>query len=132
MFLLLHLLRKTRNAFSTVSLDCFFNQQKLVLYIFLRSLQNSEAHFRVKRQASGQKDQYYVELLLVLDPSIYELHRRFYQINDSSKIMSYMRLYYAHLIRGVSDRYEYSFRNDTNTSLTICLTNLLFINDVCF
>ena len=40
-------------------------------------------------------------MALVLDKSILDLHKRFYKINDTKLVYSYMKLYYAYLMNSV-------------------------------
>ena len=96
----------------------------------LRVKRNVDAAGMAMNGSNSTRNSYYVELLLVLDKSIFDSHRQFYQTNDSNTIMAYMRLYFAHLVRGVNDRYVYSLRNDTNLSINIYLTNIMLITNV--
>jgi len=68
-----------------------------------------------------------VEVLIVTDPSVYEVHKRFCKTNDKSKIFQHMRIYYSHIINGVNHRFLNSLKNDTEMSITLKLTNFLFL-----
>ena len=87
------------------------------------------------------------------DQTAFEMHKNYYQINDTDMIHEYMRMYYAHLVNGVrksylclqyllpltvsffcfeqvSNRFQYSFENDPDMKLSIVLTNILFLENV--
>ena len=68
-----------------------------------------------------------VELLVVADPSVYEAHRRYCRTRDKAKVFQHMRIYFSHLINGVNQRYQNSLRGDTEISISIKLTNFLFL-----
>lgn len=70
-----------------------------------------------------------VELLLVTDPTVYEVHRKFCKTNDKEKIFQHMRIYYSYLINGVNQRFQNSLRNDTEIKLSVKLTNFLFLTN---
>ena len=44
-----------------------------------------------------KRKHYYVESVAVLDKSCFDLHKKFYQLNDTNTIHSYMRMYYSHM-----------------------------------
>ena len=56
----------------------------------------------VKVGANGQPISLYIELLVVTDSTVFDYHKNFIGSNDQNLIFSQMRIYYAHLINGVS------------------------------
>jgi hypothetical protein len=68
-----------------------------------------------------------VEVLIVTDPSVYEVHKKFCKTSDKSKIFQHMRIYYSHIINGVNQRFLNSLKNDSEISITLKLTNFLFL-----
>ncbi|RNA12759.1 A disintegrin and metallo ase with thrombospondin motifs 3-like [Brachionus plicatilis] len=77
----------------------------------------------------GQPINLYVELLVVTDSSVYDYHRRFIGTDDQSLIFSQMRIYYAHLINGINQRYTNSLMNDPDLKIFIVLKNYLFLTN---
>lgn len=96
----------------------------------LSSLFCSESSERIRRELSTERLDYTVELLIVLDKSIYDKHQRFYKTSDENQLKSYMRLYYAHFVKAVNDAFYYSFLNDTQMSLNIQLKEVLLFTNV--
>ena len=95
----------------------------------LASLKNKNAARR-KRSLFDEPAHFYVELLAVTDISTLEMHANIYGTNDTEFLHSVMTMYYIHLVHGVSERFRYSLRNESEFSVQIILTNILFLEDV--
>ncbi|RNA04998.1 A disintegrin and metallo ase with thrombospondin motifs 3-like [Brachionus plicatilis] len=70
-----------------------------------------------------------VETLVVIDPSIYEDHKEFLQTNDQEIIFDHIRLYYAHTMNGVNDKYQNSMTTDPDLRISIKLVHILILTD---
>ncbi|RNA00332.1 A disintegrin and metallo ase with thrombospondin motifs 1, partial [Brachionus plicatilis] len=70
-----------------------------------------------------------VETLVVIDPSIYEDHKEFLQTNDQEIIFDHIRLYYAHTMNGVNDKYQSSMTTDPDLRISIKLVHILILTD---
>jgi hypothetical protein len=67
----------------------------------------------------------YVEVLVVADYSAYLDHQTFAASTDPTTVLQQMRVYYAHLISGVGDRFRNSFASDPDLNLVITVKNFL-------
>ena len=85
---------------------------------------------RSKRSLLEEPIHFYVELLAVTDISTLEMHANLYDTNDTEFLHSVMTLYYTHLVHGVSERFRYSLRNQSDFSIQIILTTILVLEDV--
>jgi hypothetical protein len=79
------------------------------------------------RAVNGQPINLYVEALVVTDTSIYDDHSRFLNTTDQILIFTHMRMYFAHLIKGVNQRFSNTFANDPDLRINVVLRNFLFL-----
>ena len=66
-----------------------------------------------------------VETLVVVDNSVYLDHKAFINSVNDIEIFQHIRTYYAHMVNGVNDKYQYSFQNDPDVRINIKLMNVL-------
>lgn len=66
-----------------------------------------------------------VETLVVLDISIYNYYKHLVQSDDLSIILENIRVYYAHIINSVDNKFQNSLSNDPDIRINIKLTNIL-------
>ena len=82
---------------------------------------------RFKRFSNIKPIHLYVELLVVVDKTIYLDHQKILKTNDSDLILNNIRVYYSHFFNGVNQQYQNSFNNDPDLRISIKLKNLLFM-----
>lgn len=68
-----------------------------------------------------------VETLVVVDVSIYEDHKEYLKTTDQERILDHIRLYYAHTMNGVNDKYQNSLADDPDLRINIKLVHLLIL-----
>ena len=68
-----------------------------------------------------------VEILIVVDPSVYENHKIFLNSTDDKHVFDNIRKYYAHTINGVNDKFYNSFKNDSDLTIGIQLAHVLIL-----
>lgn len=68
-----------------------------------------------------------VETLVVVDTSIYEDHKNYLAVTNQQTILDHIRIYYAHTMNGVNDKYQNSFINDPDLKINIKLVHLLIL-----
>lgn len=68
-----------------------------------------------------------VETLLVVDPTVYQDHKKYLKSTDDNLIFDHIRVYYAHLFNGVNAKYQNSFSNDPELRINIKLVHVLII-----
>ena len=93
----------------------------LTLKFFLSS-------FRNKRSNNGVPFDLYVETLVVTDYTVFDDHKIRAGSTDSNKVMSHMRVYFAHLFNGIAQRYLNSA--DSDLRIFVKLSNYLFLNNL--
>jgi hypothetical protein len=81
----------------------------------------------IKKKSSMEPVKLYVKLLVVTDPTVFYDHQRFAQTTNTDLVFLHMKIYFAHLINSVNQRFLQSFRNDPDLNLTIKLQNFLFL-----
>jgi hypothetical protein len=90
--------------------------------------QNSNIRNKLLNESVVQQPiTFYIECLIVTDISIYEQHSRFINSSDQDLVLNHMSIYYAHLIKGVNQRFMNSFENDTQLKIYAVLKNYLFL-----
>ena len=83
-------------------------------------------HTFVIRTEENQQFDLHVETLVVTDYTVFNNHKTFARSNDSSKVMTHMRVYFAHLFNGIAQRYLNSAVSDLR--LSVKLTSNFFLN----
>ena len=81
----------------------------------------------MKKSNNSQPIPLYVEVLLVADLSVFNDHKQFAGTNDTNQVFMHMKIYYAHLMNGVNQRYVNSFSTDPDMRIYVKLTNYLFL-----
>ncbi|CAF0868320.1 unnamed protein product [Brachionus calyciflorus] len=66
-----------------------------------------------------------VELLTVLDQSIYNYYKRLGNSNDHDLILENIRVYYAFVINSVNQKYQNTLSSDPDLRINIRLTNII-------
>jgi hypothetical protein len=84
---------------------------------------------RSKRSVNGNPIPLFVEILVVADSSIYEDHKTFAGSTDPHTVLIQMRVYFAHLISGVNERFKNSLANDPDLKIMVVAKNFLFLRN---
>lgn len=61
----------------------------------------------------------------MLDISVYNYYKNLVQSSDLNLILENIRVYYAHVINSVNQKYQNSLSNDPDIRINIRLTNIL-------
>ena len=69
-----------------------------------------------------------VEILAVIDHSVFESHQKFLDTNDSQLVYSHMKLYFESFFDRVNELYEKNFEKDPDLRLCVRLKHLLFLS----
>ena len=77
------------------------------------------------RASIGSLKVFDVESLVVVDPSVYLDHKAYLKSSNDTEIFQHIRTYYAHMLNGVNDKYQYSLQNDPDMRINIKLMNIL-------
>ncbi len=86
-----------------------------------------------KRKKGGGKPrasnpvQAFVEYLVVTDVSVFNDQARFINSTNQTLVFEHMRLYYAYVVNGISQRFINSFANDSTLNVNVKLVNYLFL-----
>lgn len=84
-----------------------------------------------QRAFNGQPIVADVETLVVIDPTVYQDHKKLLNSSDDSKIFEHIRVYYAHTMNGVNEKYQNSLKTDPDLRINIKLVHVLILT-VCF
>ena len=69
----------------------------------------------------------YVEKLIVTDPSVYADHQRFANTTNQDLVFLHMKIYFAHYIAIINQKFVKTFKNDPDLKIYVQLKNLLFL-----
>lgn len=91
-----------------------------LIYLFRKQVNNIQN----KERAAGVTvlD---VETLVVVDNSVYLDHKAYLNSVNDIDIFQHIRTYYAHMLNGVNDKYQFSFENDPAIRINIKLMDVL-------
>ncbi|CAF0922549.1 unnamed protein product, partial [Brachionus calyciflorus] len=111
------------------------NKNEVIDYIIsnktLEALRNSSKANKMSTRVgtNGEPLYLFVELLVVTDSTVFQYHKNFMGSSDQNLIFSQMRIYYAHLINGINQRFTNSLVTDPDLRIFIVLKNFLFLTN---
>ena len=76
---------------------------------------------------NGKLTNLFVELLVVADKTIFDNHKRFIQSENLESIVVHMKIYYAHFVNMINQRFQNSLIADANLKVQIKLVNFVFL-----
>ncbi|RNA34108.1 ADAM family mig-17-like [Brachionus plicatilis] len=88
-------------------------------------IQSKQVKLRSDRIFNGGPLIINVETLAVLDISIFNYYKNLIQSNDLSLILEHIRVYYAHVINSVNQKFQNSLATDPDLRINVRLTNIL-------
>lgn len=104
------------------------NAEKLSKNDYLLVSEKKVPSTKKRRSLNGKPLILNVEVLAVLDSSIYDGHKRILETDDDSLIRDAIQTYYAYVFNGVDYKYQRSLSNDKDLRVNIKLTNILIQN----
>jgi hypothetical protein len=80
-----------------------------------------------KRSIMGEPINLFVELLVLVDSSIYANQKEYIQTNDTNLIFQNMQIYYSHFFNGVNLQFQNSMINDIDLQISIKLKDFIYV-----
>ncbi|CAF0955496.1 unnamed protein product [Brachionus calyciflorus] len=93
-----------------------------------KNLQKNDFNNR-PRAVNNQPVVFTVEILAVVDPSVYNLFKTFLNTTNDDLIFENIRVYYAHVMNGVDSKYQNSLKNDPDLRINIKLVHIIIITN---
>jgi hypothetical protein len=89
--------------------------------------EDSQKMRQKKRSIMGEPINLFVELLVLVDSSIYQNQKEYIQTNDTNLIFQNMQIYYSHFFNGVNLQFQNSLTNDIDLQISIKLKDFIYV-----